>query len=486
MNSGDLPAPRLAARGVSKSFGQLVVLDSVDFEFFPGEVHAVLGENGAGKSTLMNILAGFLAPDEGRIELEGKALRLGDPLAARKSGIEMVHQHFMLVPAFSVGENLALARLEGRKGWVQDHDLAAKALKIGQELGWEFDEEITTGTLPVGTQQRLEILKALGGDARVLILDEPTAVLTPEEVVDLQRVLRQLKQQGMAIVLIAHKLSEVMSSADRVSVLRRGKVQGMALIHDVTPAQLTEWMVGELPALRSDESPTHKDVAFEVMAVSVKGDRGEPAVRGVHLRVNQGEILGVGGVDGNGQVELAEALAGVRLSEGSFQFSDGSQIQLAYIPPDRQRDGLALRFSIRDNLLVGTAHRRRLRRGPLLNLSAVTHWAREVIDRYQVKADSPATRVDTLSGGNQQKIVVGRALSETPNLVVAVNPTRGLDVRAAAFVQQQLRDVAAAGAAVLLFSTDSDELAAVAHRRVFMSRGEVREGGAEQLVGAGP
>lgn len=467
----------LTLSGVSKAYGATIALDRVSVEFIPGEIHAVLGENGAGKSTLMGIIAGFVTPDDGEGYLRDEPLPFGRAFEARRRGIAMVHQHFALVPAFMAAENLALASLGSP--WRGHHPVkdVEPSLRLAKELGWELDASARTESLPVGVQQRLEILKALSGEADVLIFDEPTAVLTPNEVADLFRVLRDLRARGRTIVLIAHKLSEVLAIADRVTVLRRGQFVATAPMSDVDETQLATWMVGELPKPRIPE-PGSFDPGLNVTDLHVRGDRGEHAVRGVSFTVGRSEIFGIGGVDGNGQVELAEALAQVRRPvAGSIYIKDCDleEASIAYIPQNRQSDGLALSLSIRDNLLI-TGHRRRsLRFGPILRLGAIRAWTRALVERFEIKAGAVSDPVSSLSGGNQQKVVVARSLDEVPDLLVAVNPTRGLDVRATDYVHTQIAHAAEAGAIVVLLSTDQDELDALAHRVVYLNRGEFRD-----------
>jgi simple sugar transport system ATP-binding protein len=302
----------LEARSISKRFGAVAALDDVTARFLPGRIHAVLGENGAGKSTLVSVLAGFLTPDTGEVLLDGRPIPLGHAHQCRRLGIEMIHQHFTLVPQFTVEENLALSALTRLTQKVDGPRLAKAALAAGERLGWHFDPSARVCDLPVGVQQRLEILKALASDAPVLILDEPTAVLTPDEVEELFRVLRQLRSEGKVIILIAHKLREVLNVADEVTVLRRGWWVGHAPVSELSEAQLATWIVGELPEPRQVRPAAKRELLRSFRDLSVKGDRGETAVRGVSFELYRGEILGFGGVDGNGQVELAEHLAGVR------------------------------------------------------------------------------------------------------------------------------------------------------------------------------
>lgn len=478
--------PLIAIRGLCKRFGPVQALRNVSASFEAGEVHAVLGENGAGKSTLVNLLAGFLMPDVGSLELDGAPLPLGDPVAIRNMGVAMVHQHFMLVPEFTVAENLALARMGRRFERLEPLERAGASLAMAERLGWTLDPRARTGDLPVGVQQRIEILKALGDDRRVLILDEPTAVLGPDEVEELFRVLRDLRDKGMAILLIAHKLSEVMAVADRATVLRRGEVVATAPIAEVDEATLAAWMVGDVPP-RAERTSRETPASFQGLRLSdlqVSGDRGEAAITDLSLDVPQGAIVGIGGVDGNGQVELAEAIVGVRGFSGELVWVPHGEPAVAYIPQSRQKDGLALKMSVLDNLAIAGHQREDMRRGPFLRSRALAHWGGELVGQYAIKVGALEDPVGSLSGGNQQKVVVARELDREPDLVVAVNPTRGLDVRAARFVHEQLAQARDRGAAVLLISTDLDELAAMADETYFLLRGRLRSGeGAEAMVG---
>ena len=467
----------LRVERVSKSFGPVRALHEVSLDAYAGEVHGVLGENGAGKSTLMNAVAGFVRPDEGRIVLEGETvLDPGNPHFARRNGVQMVHQHFMLVPEFTVAENFALGTLEGLNGAFESEESARRASDVAQRLGWQLDPTAKAGRLPVGAQQRLEIVKALAREAKVLILDEPTAVLSPGETEELFEVLRGLKEQGTCVLLIAHKLSEVLSVCDRVSVLRRGEHVATAAIGSVDARQLAEWMVGEVP---QPQSPLHAAVADPTITVTdlhVRGDRGDHAVRGISFVARPGEILGIGGVDGNGQTELAEALAGVRRAhKGNVALAVKGGV--GFIPQDRQRQGLALDMSVLDNYRIGSLG------GALLSPKADRQQALALVQKYDVRLGSLDDPVRSLSGGNQQKVVVSRVLSQNPAVFVAHNPTRGLDVRATAFVQAKIIEAAQNGAAVVLLSTDLDEVVALSSRVLFMKRGELFEGGAEAMVG---
>lgn len=467
--------PLLQAKEVSKRYGSVQALDRVSVDFAAGEIHAVLGENGAGKSTLMGALAGFVTPDRGEILLDGTKVPLGRPFECRRLGIGMIHQHFTLIPEFTVAENLALARLDSLVKPLDVRKLSRHALDLADELGWHIAPQARARSLPVGTQQRVEILKALAGDARVLIFDEPTAALSQSEVSDLFRVLRRLKDQGAAIVLIAHKLAEVLAVADRVTVLRKGKWIGSKLTEDTNEFELAEWMVGSLPPGLQKDASHALNPGLVARGLTVKGDRGEPAVRSVNFEIRRGEILGFGGVDGNGQIELAEALAGVRPYEGVIE---GDCKRASYIPQDRQVDGLALTLSIKDNLSIGRTQ------SPILRAGQLRRKAEELVARFEVAVASIEDPVGALSGGNQQKVVVARVLDSQPDLLVALNPTRGLDIRATEFVHRSILQARDQGTAVALFSTDLDELAALSSRTLFMSSGRLVEAsGASALVG---
>jgi len=472
-----MATPVFTAHQISKAFGPVHALSEVTVALYPGEVHAVLGENGAGKSTLMNILSGFLRPDAGELRLHDHPVQFSSSAAARHRGVEMVHQHFMLVPEFRVEENLALGQLDRLTTSLNVETRAAQAVRIAQDLGWQVDPRARTGDLSVGQQQRIEILKALASDAEILILDEPTAVLGPDEVEDLFRVIRALAQRGKSIVLIAHKLREVLAIADRVTVLRRGKWVAEAMADDVNATQLAEWMVGEVPPLHEPSRAVTTEPRLVVQDLTVRGDRGETSVQSVSFTLHCGEILGFGGVDGNGQVELAEALMGLRpVASGELTWPGRTTLpRRAYIPQDRHEDGLALHMSILDNLLIGGQADPALAWGPFLRPWRIQAWAQRLVEQFQIRIGKISDPVSSLSGGNQQKVVVSRALNLTPDVLVVVNPTRGLDLRAAYTVHECLRASAEAGVAIALFSTDRDELAELAHRSLFMAGGEFQE-----------
>lgn len=477
--------PILEVRNLSKRYGTVRALKEVSASFSAGEVHALLGENGAGKSTLVSALAGFVIPDTGSIEFTDRPFPYGQPFLAKGMGIQMVHQHFMLVPSFTVEKNLALALVEQLWSKLDVRDMTRPALALAAELGWDLKPDQRVDSLPVGIQQRVEIIKALAvlkqygkPNQSILILDEPTAVLTQDEVSDLFRVLRTLKESGYAIILIAHKLSEVMAIADQVTVLRKGEWIASTKISETNPRQLAERMVGKLPSVTSPPQTSQGETVIQVANLSIQGDRGT-ILRDVRFDISRGQVLGFAGVDGNGQVELAETLAGIRPSS----VKESLPSKIAYIPQDRQQDGLALSMSIFDNLLI-TGHRRpNLRRFGLISSPMAKEWAQSLISRFEIKIGSLSDPVSSLSGGNQQKIVVSRSLDELPDLIIAVNPTRGLDVRATEFVHQQLISCAESGSAVALFSTDLDELAALSHKIVTLTNGTLVHEFSEQAIG---
>lgn len=413
--------------------------------------------------------------------MDGHAIKFADPFEAQRAGISLVHQHFALVPNFTVAENLALASPLTTTRWLDLRQLCAPALEAAQNVGWELDLDARTGSLSVGEQQRIEIVRALAAGGKVLLFDEPTATLSAAEVADLFRVMRIMKDAGRAIVFISHKLDEVMEIADRVTVMRRGEVVAQGLeIAETSPEALARLMVGEVeePAgaarsLTSEPALVAEDVV-SVMPRAV-------GLNGVSFEIRSGEIVGIGGVDGNGQIALAEVAAGLRRPEaGKLSWRGGEfrpdRLRIAYIPQDRRRDGLATEMSVLENLLIDGHRVGRLSRLGVLSTTSVTKWAQRLVEEFDIRADSLDTPVANLSGGNQQKLILARTLSETPELIVAHNPTRGLDVRAASYVRRCLRSAAERGAAVLLITTEVDELIALSDRFFVLSAGRLLSG----------
>lgn len=479
---------RLVMQAIRKQYGATIALDGVDFEAHAGEIHALLGENGAGKSTLMQILAGLTRPDAGTISLNGARVALSSPSEARRLGIAMVHQHFTLVPAFTVAENLALDSPAQPFAGVRPYPakaVAARTLEYARDLGWDLPADAHVAQLSVGTQQRVEIVKALATEAPLLIFDEPTAVLSRNEVEELFEVLRRLKDAGKTVLLIAHKLAEILAVADRVTVLRRGRRVASVAVDQTNAEQLAAWMIGTAAPVDSPRvaraSSLSGSPALAGAGIRIRGDRGETVLQDLALSVARGEIFGIGGVDGNGQTELAEALAGLRpFAAQSMRweeqpFEPGAHPRVGYIPQDRRRIGLATAMTVADNLLFDAVREPEYRSGPFLRRRALSRLAQTLIQDFDIRTSGPDLPASALSGGNQQKIVVARALRAEPDLIVAMNPTRGLDIGATRFVHDRLRQARDRGAAVVLISTDLDELTALADRTAILADGGLTE-----------
>jgi simple sugar transport system ATP-binding protein len=475
---------KLELRGITKRFGDLVANDHIDLVVQPGEIRALLGENGAGKTTLMNVLYGLVQPDEGEILLDDNAVSIKSPRDAINAKIGMVHQHFMLVPVFTVAENVTLGseRVKGF-GLLDRRRTRKDVLELSERFGLRVDPDAYVEDLPVGVQQRVEIIKALLRDASVLVLDEPTAVLTPGETQDLFRIMRELREGGRSIVFISHKLKEVQEIADNVTIIRRGKVVGERP-PSTTDSELAALMVGRAVQLRVDKTPAHPDgVVLDVANLSVQGERGEFSVRDLSFQVRAGEILGVAGVQGNGQTELCEALMGLRPSTGSVRLNgtdlshattrDRLRAGVGYVPEDRQEDGLVGDFSVAENLILDVYDRPPYASGIALNLDAVRSTAGQLVEDYDVRTTSTMTRVGTLSGGNQQKVIVAREMGRDVKLLLASQPTRGLDVGSIEFVHKQVVSLRDRGAAVVIVSSELDEIYALADRIAVMYEGKI-------------
>ncbi|HEY3922022.1 MAG TPA: ABC transporter ATP-binding protein [Gaiellaceae bacterium] len=476
-------------RGIRKSFPGVVANDGVDFEAAAGEVHALLGENGAGKSTLSNILIGLYRPDDGEILLHGRPVHFGAPRDALEAGICMVHQHFRLVEPFTVAENVVLGdhRGEAKSFRLRTRATERRVAELSKRYGLHVDPRARVWQLSLGEQQRVEILKALYREARVLILDEPTAVLTPQEAEVLFATLREMAAEGRTVIFISHKLHEVKAVADRVTVLRGGKSIATVSAADATPRSLAALMVGrELgsPEVEPRGRRTPGETVFEVSGVSAVGDRGGVALHDASFAVRESEILAIAGVAGNGQRELAEAIAGMRpLASGTLTMK-GRKLAggdpraaisagIAYVPEDRLGTGVAPSLSIATNLALKGYRRAPASHGPLLSLGAIRDRARQLIERYAIAAPGPAAPARLLSGGNVQKVVLAREFSGDPKLLVAASPTRGLDVGAIETVHAYLRDAAANGVGVLLISEDLDEILELADRVLVIYEGRI-------------
>ncbi len=475
----------LELKGITKRFGSLVANDGINLSVAPGQVHALLGENGAGKTTLMNVLYGLLQPDEGEILLDGKAVRFHSPKDAIASGIGMVHQHFMLVPVFTVAENVTLGIEETRRLGLLDRRKTRRDVRqLSQRYGLEVNPDAQVENLPVGIQQRVEIVKALVRDATVLILDEPTSVLTPAETNDLFRIIRRLKEGGRSIVFISHKLREVQAIADTITVLRRGRVVGERP-PSATEEELASLMVGRNVQLRvSKDAAKPGAVVLDVADLTVADQTGRVWVNGLSFQVRAGEILGVAGVQGNGQTELCEALMGLLPTQAGQVTLEGRDLThatpeqrlragVAYIPEDRQADGLVGDFSVADNMVLDTYNRPPFASGIKLNLGAIEANAAERVQEFDVRTTSTDTPVSTLSGGNQQKVILARELGREHKVLIASQPTRGLDVGSIEFVHRRIVQQRDKGVAVLIVSAELDEIYALADRIAVMYEGRI-------------
>ncbi|MBW8012458.1 MAG: ABC transporter ATP-binding protein [Chloroflexi bacterium] len=479
-------APVLELKNITKRFPGVLANDQIDLTLEQGEIHALLGENGAGKTTLMNILFGLYNADAGEILIKGNHLVTGSSKDAISAGVGMVHQHFMLVPVFTVTENVMLGDEITKYGEILDRTAAADRVReISQRYNLEIDPDAYVKDLPVGVQQRVEIIKLLYRKADILIFDEPTAVLTPQEADELVNIMRSLVNQGKSIIFITHKLREVLAVADRITVIRQGKVVGTT-----TPAQadqntLASMMVGREVDLQVKKEAVEKgEVILEVEDLIVLDDRHQAAVNSVSFEVRAGEILGVAGVQGNGQTELVEALTGLRSPlDGKIELlgKDVSQatpreiteIGSAHIPEDRQRDGLVLTYSIADNLILNTYYLDPFAKGPILQQEEIYKTAEELVEKFDIRTPSIITQAGSLSGGNQQKVIVAREFSRSTKLLIASQPTRGLDVGSVEYIHHQLIEKRGSGSAVLLVSTELDEVMELSDRIAVMYRGKI-------------
>jgi simple sugar transport system ATP-binding protein len=473
-------------RGITKQFPGVLANDHVDFDLRKGEVHALLGENGAGKSTLMNILYGLYRPDEGDILLQGKKISFGSAKDAIDRGIGMVHQHFMLIPVMTVAENIVLDVEPTRAGVLLDYDAARERVReISTRYGLAVDPTAEVANISVGQQQRVEILKALYRGAEILILDEPTAVLTPQEAGELFSIIRSLQEGGTSIIFISHKLNEVLEIADRITVLRRGKTIDTVPREGATEEGLARMMVGREVLLRVDKPPPQTgNVLLEVRGLHVDDERGLPAVRDVSFQVRAGEIVGIAGVEGNGQSELIEAITGLRQAKEGEIVVDGNAIQhgsargmldagVGHIPEDRQRRGLVLEFTIAENIALHDYNKAPASRYGWLSPRRLVQRARELIREFDVRGGGPNTPGGALSGGNQQKVVAAREVSRDPKVLVAAQPTRGLDVGAIEYLHRRLVQERDEGRAILLVSLELEEIFSLSDRILVMYEGRI-------------
>jgi len=474
----------LELRGITKRFGALTANDSIDLRVEAGEIHAILGENGAGKSTLMNIVYGLLSPDEGTISVDNKVININSPLDALAAGIGMVHQHFMLIPVFTVAENIVLGHEQVRGPGFLDLETARKEIaRVSAEFNFDVDPDALVEDLPVGIQQRVEIIRALIYDAKVLILDEPTAVLTPQETDELLRNMKKLRDQGTAIVFITHKLREVREAADKITIIRRGKVVGTAS-PTASQEELASLMVGRPVSLDVNKAaPKLGSVLLKVEHLNIHDHTGRTLVKDVSFELRAGEILAVAGVQGNGQSELAEAVVGLQEHVDGHIVLDGADITrstvrealhsgIAFIPESREEDGLIASFSIEENLILDLHDLPPYAKGPVISQSVVAENAAQRVVEFDIRTQSAKDSASSLSGGNKQKVVLARELSRPVKLVVASQPTRGLDVGSIEFVHERIIAERDSGRGVLLFSTELDEVVALADRIAVMYRGE--------------
>ena len=478
-------APLLELKGITKRFPGVVANDGVNFDLRKGEVHALLGENGAGKSTLMNILYGLYHPDEGEFLMNGKPLRISSPREAIDAGIGMVHQHFMLIPVMTVAENIVLAAEPTKGPFMDERAAESRVRELSERFGLAVRPEAVVESISVGMQQRVEILKALYRGAEILILDEPTGVLTPQEAGELFEIVESLKAEGKSIIFISHKLNEVLEIADRITVLRRGKTIDTVPREGATEEGLARLMVGRDVILRVDKAKAQPgDPLLRVEDLRVDDERGLEAVRGVSFEVRAGEIVGIAGVDGNGQSELIDAITGLRRAKsGSIRLRDEDLTKdsprecldagVGHIPEDRQRRGLVLDFSLAENLALHDYRTEPESKFGWLFPKQLIARAKKLLVEFDVRGGGPLTRASSLSGGNQQKVIIAREVSRDPTMLVAAQPTRGLDVGAIEFVHRRLIEERDEGRAILLVSFELDEILSLSDRILVIYEGEI-------------
>ncbi|RIK49724.1 MAG: heme ABC transporter ATP-binding protein [Chloroflexi bacterium] len=478
--------PVLEARGITKRFPGVVANEDINLRLYPGEILALLGENGAGKSTLMNIIYGLYRPSEGEILVKGEPVKMDNPNHAIRLGIGMVHQHFQLVPVMTVAENVMLGSESVRNGLLDTRSVAARIHELSDRYGLSVDPYALVEDLPVGMRQRVEIVKTLYRNADILILDEPTAVLTPQEIEGLFEVMELLKNQGKSIIFITHKLKEVLRVADRIVVLRDGKVVGEADPKTATQGSLAAMMVGREVILTVEKTPAQpRDPVLVVDALTARTDLGEPALRGVSFEVRAGEILGVAGVQGNGQTELVEVLTGLRPAQSGTVRIGGQDMtnagprrvtadgQSCHVPEDRHTYGMVDTYSVAYNLVLNTYYKPPFAQGWTVREQAIREHAEVLVDEYDVRTPDVDTLAGNLSGGNQQKMVVAREFSRPVKLLIAAQPTRGIDVGSIEFIHGQIVAKRDEGVAVLVVSAELDEIMALSDRIAVMYKGEI-------------
>lgn len=473
-------------RDITKVFGEFVANDKINLHLRKGEIHALLGENGAGKSTLMNMLAGLLEPTSGEIVVNGQVVNLDSPSKAASLGIGMVHQHFMLVEAFTVAENIILGS-ELTKNGVLDIAGASKEIKaLSERYGLAVDPSAKVADISVGAQQRVEILKTLYRGADILIFDEPTAVLTPSEIEELMAIMKNLVKEGKSIILITHKLDEIRAVSDRVTVIRRGKSIETVEIAGATNADLAEMMVGRSVSFKTEKQASQpKEVVLSIKDLVVNENRGVPAVKNLSLDVRAGEIVGIAGIDGNGQSELIQAITGLRKVEsGSIELKGDSivglhprqitELSVGHVPEDRHRDGLILEMMISENIALQTYYKEPHSKNGILNYSNITSYAKKLMEEFDVRAASEIVPAAALSGGNQQKAIIAREIDRDPDLLIVSQPTRGLDVGAIEYIHKRLIEERDNGKAVLVVSFELDEILNVSDRIAVIHDGKIQ------------
>lgn len=473
-------------RDITKVFGEFVANDKINLHLRKGEIHALLGENGAGKSTLMNMLAGLLEPTSGEIAVNGQVVNLDSPSKAASLGIGMVHQHFMLVEAFTVAENIILGS-ELTKNGVLDIAGASKEIKaLSERYGLAVDPSAKVADISVGAQQRVEILKTLYRGADILIFDEPTAVLTPSEIEELMAIMKNLVKEGKSIILITHKLDEIRAVSDRVTVIRRGKSIETVEIAGATNADLAEMMVGRSVSFKTEKQASQpKEVVLSIKDLVVNENRGVPAVKNLSLDVRAGEIVGIAGIDGNGQSELIQAITGLRKVEsGSIELKGDSivglhprqitELSVGHVPEDRHRDGLILEMMISENIALQTYYKEPHSKNGILNYSNITSYAKKLMEEFDVRAASEIVPAAALSGGNQQKAIIAREIDRDPDLLIVSQPTRGLDVGAIEYIHKRLIEERDNGKAVLVVSFELDEILNVSDRIAVIHDGKIQ------------
>ena len=478
--------PVLELKGITKQFPGVLANDNINLTLEKGEIHALLGENGAGKTTLMNILYGLYKPTKGEIFVNGRQVDIQSPTDAIRQGIGMVHQHFMLVPVLTVTENVMLGEESLHGGMFLDRKVVAQRIRdISEKYGLKVDPGTYVKTLPVGIQQRVEIIKVLYRDANILILDEPTAVLTPQEVEELFSIIKLLVGQGVSLIFITHKLKEVLAVADRITVIRRGKTVGTTTPAEANQQSLAEMMVGRAVTLTVKKKTAHATEPMLVVEnLSIKDDRQGVAVDGVSFEVKAGEVLGVAGVQGNGQTQLVEALTGLRQVErGTVKIAGQeatnatprqiTELGVAHVPEDRQRDGLVLSYPLTGNIVLNTCYQKPFARNGVVNQEEVRKITAQVVEEFDVRTPSIDVPAANLSGGNQQKVIVGREFSRPIKLLIAAQPTRGLDVGSIEYIHNRIIEKRDQGTAVLLVSTELDEIRALSDRIAVMFEGKI-------------